>query len=126
MSKVIFPPEDYWTHPPKENTVADNPAAINRRLTDPERALLAELTVWVTAEQTGVTNDEAARALERLNNDVGIRMEGDNIDVNVTCNGHTILHCTREWLAYWAHTDEELTIDELRRCLQYYRGSEDQ
>ena len=25
--RVIFPPDDYWTHPPKENTMTANPAA---------------------------------------------------------------------------------------------------
>lgn len=124
--KVIFPDPDIWTTP-REQSMSDQPAAVNRPLTDDERHLLTQLTIWVIAEQTGVTDDEAAQALDDLNRDIGLHMQGDNVDVHViTGNGHGLLCCTREWLAYWAHTDEELTIDELRRCLHYYRGDNQQ
>ena len=123
--KVIFPDPDIWTH--KEHHMPDQPAAVNRPLTDDERHLLTQLTIWVIAEQTGVTDDEAAQALNDIAREIGIHRQGDNIDVHViTGNGHVLLHCTREWLAYWAHTEEELTIDELRRCLHYYRAEGDQ
>ncbi|UHJ58030.1 hypothetical protein LT337_15635 [Mycolicibacterium fortuitum] len=119
--KVIFPDPDIWT---RKEPMTHQPAAVNRRLTDDERHLLTQLTIWVIAEQTGVTDDEAAQVLDDINRDIGLHMQGDNIDVQViTGNGHVLLHCTREWIAYWAHTDaEELTIDELRRSLSYYRG----
>lgn len=119
--RVIFPDPDTWT---RKEHMTHQPAAVNRRLTDDERHLLTQLTIWVIAEQTGVTDDEAAQVLDDINRDIGLHMQGDNVDVQViTGNGHVLLHCTREWLAYWAHTDaEELTIDELRRSLSYYRG----
>ena len=81
----------------------DRPAAINRHLTDDERDLLAQLTVWTIAEQTGVSDEEAARALDELNEKSGLYMEGDAIDayVKTTEHNHVIVHVTREWLAHF-------------------------
>lgn len=98
-----------------------NPTPINRPLTDDERDLLAQLTIWVIADQTGVTDEAAAEALDDLNQKSGLSMQGDNIDayVKTTEHRHVILHCTREWLAFHAHSGEQLTSEELRRALKY-------
>lgn len=101
--------------------MTDQPAAIDRRLTDDERQLLADLTVWCIAEQKSVTDDEARTALADLNEKGGLYMSGDAVDafVRFSESGKVIVHCTREWLAYWAHTEEQLTCDELRRTLKW-------
>ncbi|WP_418601581.1 hypothetical protein [Mycolicibacterium sp. SCSIO 43805] len=100
--------------------MTDQPAPINRRLTDDERQLLADLTIWCIAEQTGVSDDEAARALDELHQKTPLQMEGDAVNVYVkTSNGHVIVHCTREWLAFHAHSGEQVTSEELRRVLRY-------
>jgi hypothetical protein len=72
------------------------------------------------------TDDEAAEVAEELNRDIGLYMRGDNIDVTVTTgNGHTILHCTRERLAFHAHANEQIiSSGELRRYVHYYRSEE--
>ncbi|WP_422745179.1 hypothetical protein ACN27E_23585 [Mycobacterium sp. WMMD1722] len=121
--RVIFLPPSTWdTHTIEENPMTDNPAPINRRLTDDERQLLAELTVWVIAEQKGITDEEAGRALEALNNKGGLYMSGDAVDayVRFSESNKVIVHVTREWLAYWAHTEEELTGDEIRRSMTWH------
>lgn len=107
--------------------MTDQPAPIARRLTDDERQFLADLTVWCIAEQKGCTDDEARQALADLNDKGGLYMSGDNIDayVRFTDSDKVIVHVTREWLAYWAHTDEELTSDEIRRCMTYTNTEDD-
>ena len=123
--RVIFPDPDIWTQ--KENTMPDQPAPINRPLTDDERQLLADLTVWCIAEQKGVTDDQARQALADLNDTSGLYMSGDTIDAYVRfSSGKVIVHVTREWLAYWAHTEEELTSDEIRRSMTWYEDKGDQ
>lgn len=101
---------------------------VNRWLTDDERELLADLTVWVIAEQTGVTDDAARKALDDLNKKTGLSMEGTTTDVYVKTipHGHVILHCTREWLAFHAHSGEQVTSEELRRVLKYTKHGEDE
>ena len=101
--------------------MTDQPTPINRPLTDDERFLLADLTVWCIAEQKGVTDDQARDALAELSAKGGLSTTGDAINayVRYTNSGKVIVHVTREWLAYWAHTDEQLTSDELRRVVRY-------
>ncbi|BCI55701.1 hypothetical protein NIIDNTM18_49790 [Mycolicibacterium litorale] len=117
--RVIFLDPRIWTH--KEHLMPNCP--VNRRLTDGERELLAELTVWVVAEQTGWTDTQAAEWLEHVNDTIGLHRQGDNIDVTVTTgNGHTILQCTREWLTFQATHDEVIEPDEIRNHVRYHRG----
>lgn len=121
--RVIFVDPDYWTNPThrRSATMTDQPAPVRRRLDDDERTLLAQLTIWSIAEQTGVTDEEAQIALDKLNNESGLDITGDAYDVHVRTreHGHVIVHCTREWLAFHAHSGEQLTSDELRRSLTY-------
>ncbi|ART72283.1 hypothetical protein BTO20_30340 [Mycobacterium dioxanotrophicus] len=118
--RVIFPDPDIWTR--KEHHMPDQPAAIRRPLTDRERALLDELTRWVVTEQTGWTDQQAVDWLEATNEKIGMHRHGDSVNAYVsTGNGHVILHVTREWLAYWAHTDEQISDDELRGYVQFFR-----
>lgn len=128
MSHVVFVPNDYWINPPKENTMTnrdDNRAPVRRPLDDDERELLTQLAIWCLAEQTGVSDAEAQRALDQLNKESGLDIAGDHYDVYVQTreHGHTIVHCTREWLDFHAHSGEQLTSDELRRVLA--RGKEE-
>lgn len=98
----------------------NQPVSVNRPLTDAERQLLDQLTVWVVAEQCGWTDDDAAIWLDDINDKIGLSRQGDNIDVAVTTgNGHTLLHCSREWLTYWAVTDAVVTSHEIRRHVAY-------
>ncbi|MGO9927141.1 MAG: helix-turn-helix domain-containing protein, partial [Mycobacterium sp.] len=91
--------------------------AINRRLTDDERDMMRQLAIWSVAEQTGVSAQEAADALDDLNERVGLILEGDAHDAYMkdSEHGHVIIHVTREWLAYWAHSDQKLTREDLLR-----------
>ena len=116
--RVIFPDPEIWTR--KDRNVASDPTPVKRPLTDDERELLTQLTVWVVAEQTGWTAGRAADWLDHINATIGLHRQGDNTDVTVTTgNGHTILHCTREWLAFQAQHDEQVTGDEIRRHVRY-------
>lgn len=105
-------------------TPDDNRAPVRRRLDDAERTLLNQLTIWCLAEQTGVSDAEAQRALSKLIEESGLDIAGDAYDVYVKTreHGHVIVHCTREWLAFHAHSGEQLTSDELRQVLN--RGKE--
>lgn len=107
--------------------MTDQPAPIDRPLTDDERQLLADLTVWCIAEQKGVTDDQARDALAKLCDTGALSMTGDAVDayVHFSKSGKVIVHVTREWLAYWAHTDEELTSDEIRRCMTWHKPEDE-
>ena len=124
MTRVVFVPDDFWRNPPERNTMTDKRARIRRPLDDDERTLLTQLAIWALAEQTGVSDDEAQRALDRLNNDSGLDIRGDDYDVYIRTreHGHTIVHATREWLEWHAHSGEQLTSDELRRVLRRGKG----
>lgn len=124
--RVIFPDPTIWGHHRKDHhhTMTDhddNRAPVRRRLDDDERELLIQLTIWSLAEQTGVTDDEAQQALDKLNQESGLDITGDDYDVYVRTrqHGHVIVHCTREWLDFHAHSGEQLTSEELRRSLTY-------
>ena len=118
--RVIFPDPTIWTRT-DHNTMADKPAPINRRLDDDERNLLLQLTIWAIAEQFQVSADDAQKALDKFNRESGLYMSGDAVDVYVktTENDHVLVHCTREWLAFHAHSGEQLTSEQLRKDLTY-------
>jgi hypothetical protein len=110
MSRVIFPPDGYWT---KKGTNVNTPA-INRPLTDEERSLLNVLTVAAVAKQVGCDLDDAATALDLVAADEGIYREGDAYSVRVLIGRpgdgkrhHTLVNITRELLAFYAHNPSE-------------------
>lgn len=89
-----------------------NPAAVNRPLTDAERTLIKQVCIWSVAEQKGITDEMASAALERLIEREGIFMEGDAHDVWVKRGtpakpGRVLIHCTREWLSFYASNPDE-------------------
>ena len=61
--------------------MTDSTPAINRPLTDDEHTLIAQLCIWVVTDQTGVTDQAAADALDDLIERHGLYMEGDAHDV---------------------------------------------
>jgi hypothetical protein len=101
----------------------DQPPAINRGLTDDERDVIHQLAIWSVAEQTGVSAQEAANALDDLNERVGLVLEGDayNKYLKDGEHGHVIIHVTREWSAYFAHSGQPLTREDLLRYRQQKR-----
>jgi hypothetical protein len=101
--------------------------AINRRLTDDERDLMRQLAIWSVAEQAGVSAQQANDALDDFNRRVGLILEGDAHDAYMKSgeHGHVIIHVTREWLAYWAHSDQRLTRDDLLRYRQQRPSRDD-
>lgn len=114
--RVIFMPDDYWTTP-REDTVTDQPAAINRPLTDEERDLIRQVAIWLVAEQHGITDEQAADYLEYLTECRGLYMQGDDRNVWVKTGtpddptSYTLVHFTREWLAFFAsHSDEPIDL----------------
>lgn len=120
--RVIFPDPDIWTH--KEHHMTDQPAPINRPLTDRERDLLNQLLI--AKLQTGIEEssgvhvlaESVAGALDDLIAKVGLRREGDNTTVSVvTGTGHVLLTVTREFLAFHAQHDEQITEDQLSRAI---------
>lgn len=122
--RVVFPAPDYWTQRKDTTTMTspdDNRAPVRRPLDDDERTLLAQLTIWCIAEQTGVSDEDAQIALDKLNQESGLYMSGDDYDVYVktTEHDHVIVHVTREWLDFHAHSGEQLTSEQLRKDLTY-------
>jgi hypothetical protein len=91
--------------------------AIERRLTDDERELIMQLAIWTIAEQTGVSDQAAADALDDLIEREGLFHVGDAHDAYIKTGkyGHTIVHATREWLAFYAHSGQPLTRDDLNK-----------
>lgn len=113
--RVIFPDPDIWTH--KEHHMPDQPAAINRPLTDDERDLIKQCAIWLVAEQHGFTDEQAAEYLEYLIERRGLYMHGDDQNVWVKTGkpddptSYTLVHFTREWLAFFAsHPGEPIDL----------------
>jgi hypothetical protein len=79
---------------------------IDRRLTDPERDLLAYLSASTVAEQTGISLAAAGAVLNELAGRGLVHAFGDALDVYLTVDGNVIVHATREWLAFQALADE--------------------
>jgi hypothetical protein len=82
---------------------------IRRRLTDPERSLLAYLAVWVVVEQTGATKRQAVDALEQFAERGETVIEGDDYDVYLKVAGRVLVHISREDLAFTALMSEDDT-----------------
>jgi hypothetical protein len=105
--------------------MTDQPAPVNRPLTDDERDLLNEVIVWKIREniarQSGVhvTPQSIADALDDLIEKSGLRRTYDaqHLYVKTVQHGHTILRCNREWLTFHAQHDEQLTEDQLRHAV---------
>ena len=76
--------------------------AIDRPLTDPERYLLLHLAAKAVAEQAGCSIDRAGDALYRAAEGGKLTFIGDASVVDVVVAGKTLVHCTREWLAWTA------------------------
>ena len=96
-------------------SMTDKAAPINRPLTDDERHLLNMLAIRVIADQTGVTDQAAADALDDLNEREGLYLEGDSTDVYIKAgkHRHVVVHATREWLAFFAaNPDEPIDLDK--------------
>jgi len=95
-------------------------APINRPLTDAERDLLNLLAIRVIADQTGVTDQAAADALDDLIERDGLYLEGDAHDVYVKTGtpgdgpNHVLVPATREWLAFHAEQPEAIDLDRHR------------
>lgn len=87
----------------KESTVTDQPARIERPLDDDERNLLRRLAIRVVAEQSGSDEQTAAAALDTFTEKGEAVIRGDAVNVYLDVAGHTIVHATREWLAFHAH-----------------------
>lgn len=114
--RVIFPPTDYWTN--KETIVTDQPAGINRPLTDDERTLIAHLAVAVLAQQTRCTIETATDVLGQCAAEGKVTLRGDAHDANLEVNGTVLVHVTREFLAFFAaHPDEVIDLDKY--CTTY-------
>ncbi|RUP28758.1 MAG: hypothetical protein EKK51_22540 [Mycolicibacterium sp.] len=114
--KVIFPPADYWTH--KEPHMPDQPAAINRPLTDDERSLIGHLAAAVLSQQTGSTIEVAADVLGQFADEGKMMLRGDAYDAYLEVNGKVLVHVTREFLAFFAANPNEV-IDLDRYCTTY-------
>lgn len=94
--------------------MTDRPA-IKRRLTDDERDLLAELLAQGIAEQCRITTKAAADQLADLADKGQIVMRGDDLDVYIDVCGKTLLHVERDWLAFYAHNQNEpIDLDKHR------------
>ena len=119
--------------------MTDQPVPIDRPLTDAERTLMAHLASAVLAQQIGITVNEAADQLKNYPGE--IHLTGDAIDCYLTLDGQTIVHVTREWLAFFAsHPDEVIDLDKYAqpideageklampwpwRCVRCHRGSD--
>ena len=108
----------------------ENLAAVNRPITDDERTLIKQLCIYCVADQTGVTNEAAVAALENIIETEGIYMHGDsyNVWVKVGTEGdgkdhRTLVHVTREWLAFYAaNPDEPLDFDQHRVFIKEGKG----
>jgi hypothetical protein len=76
---------------------------IDRRLTDPERDLLAYLAVQTIVEQTDYEWKAVCRTLGDCAERGEVVIHGDAVDVRVELCGRVLVHCTREWLSFYAH-----------------------
>jgi len=99
--------------------MTDQPARIDRPITDDERTLIKQLCIAAVANQTGVSEEAAADALDDLIEKHGMYMEGDTQNVYVRTGtpgdgkNHVLVHVTREWLSFYAsHPDEPINLDD--------------
>jgi hypothetical protein len=82
---------------------------IDRRLTDPERDLLAYLAVQTIVEQTDYEWKTVCRTLGDCAERGEVVIHGDAVDVRLEVCGRVLVHCTREWLSFYAHFAPEST-----------------
>jgi hypothetical protein len=82
---------------------------IDRRLTDPERDLLAYLAVQTIVEQTDYEWKTVCRTLGDCAERGEVVIHGDAVDVRLELRGHVLVHCSREWLSWHAHFTEDGT-----------------
>ena len=128
MSHVVFPPVDFWTNPTyrKSATMTDQPAPVNRPLTDAERALLLTLATRVIADQSDIPHNDgtcracsvAATALESFVDEGEVHIRGDAYDCILAVGDNRIVHATREWLSFHADHPEAIDYDKHRHPLQ--------
>jgi hypothetical protein len=79
---------------------------IDRPLTDPERSLLAYLSVQTIVEQTSFDWQTVVDALKDCAGRGEVTVCGDAVDVRLKVCGRVLVHCTREWLSFYAHAPE--------------------
>lgn len=124
--RVIFPHPDYWHQPKENNTMTDQPAPINRPLTDAERSLLLDLAVRVIADQSGIPHTDgecrscsvSASVLEEFVDTGQVYAHGDRINCYLDVGpNRKMVHATREWLAFHAEHPEAIDLDKHRRPL---------
>jgi hypothetical protein len=87
--------------------VEDDPLALPfrpiRGLTDPERALLAELAVDTIARQVPHDPETVRSVLDELAQEGRVALVGDERDVYVVVAGCQIVHAARDWLRWAAY-----------------------
>jgi hypothetical protein len=103
---LIFVDLEYEYVPSDGSHAMPDRVPIDRRLTDPERELLAYLSASTVAEQTGITLAAAGAVLKELAGRGLVIVHGDALDVYLTVDGTVLVHATREWLAFQAMADE--------------------
>ena len=88
--------------------LADLPEGLSD-LTDPERNLLAHLTVLTLLPQMQRINPAAGYTYERMSDALGdlaaagdVKLIGNTTDVWVVIRGRSIVHAARDWLAWSA------------------------
>lgn len=119
--RVIFPDPSIWT---KEHTMTDQPAPVNRPLTDPERHLIAHLAAAVLAQQTGCTIEVAADVLGTYADEGRMHLKGDSVDCHLTVDGKVLVHVTREFLSFFASNPDE--VIDLDKYATYFREEDQQ
>lgn len=119
--RVIFPPADYFN--PKENTMTNQPAPINRPISDAERQLMLDLAVRVIADQSGIAHTSgiceacaiSASVLAEFVDNAEVRLRGDNVHCYLDVGPNDgLVHATREWLTF--HAEHPEAIDYNRHC----------
>lgn len=93
--------------------MTDKPTPVNRPLTDAERSLMHHLAAAVLAQQTGVPIEAAQQVLIEDHDNGSLHLVGDAYECRLTLNGKTLVHVTREFLAFHAaHPDEVIDLDK--------------
>jgi hypothetical protein len=124
--RVIYPSE-FFDRPEQETTMSDDPAPVNRPLTDDERMLMLMLGVRVIADQVDIphTADNcpactaSAAALDSFMEQGDVHLHGDEFDCYLSVGpNEKMVHATREWLAFHAEHPEAIDTSRHRRPLE--------
>lgn len=91
--------------------------AINRPLTDDERSLMNMLAIGVVARETHCTADTAANVLDQHAAEGNVLLRGDAYNAYLDVCGNSIVHCTREWLAFHAEHPEAIDLQRHGRVI---------